>query len=360
MTPTREETSSRGAVLDAGEIARLVGGRLDGDPSVRVRDVAPLDQAADDELGLLAGKRYLDRVADTRAGALLVAEELAPEAEAVDGGPPTLVVVDDPYRALPPLLERFHPPRRVEAGVHPTASIGPGVQLADDVTVGPYAVLEAGVIVEEACRLGPHVVAGRGSRIGAGSVLHPHVVLYPGSVLGERVVLHAGVRIGVDGFGYVTVDGEHRKIPQVGSCVVGDDVEIGANATVDRGSIGTTEIGRGVKLDNLVQVGHNVRVGERSILAAQVGIAGSARLGRGIQCGGQAGLAGHIEVGDEARIGGQAGVIGDLEAGATVSGYPARDHRRYLRGMSGVMRLPELRRAVRDLERRLEELEDGA
>lgn len=339
--------------LTAGEIAELVGGRLEGTGDARLTGVAPLRQAGPDELGLLATRRYLRDLPSTGAGALLVSAELADDVGR-RGGPGTRIVVEDAHRALTTLLERFHPEPEEETGVHPTAVLGRGVELGRRVRIGPYAVLECGVAVEDGVRIGAHCVVGRGSRIGRGSVLHPHVVVYPGSTLGERVILHAGVRVGADGFGYVEVDGEHRKVPQVGTCEIEDDVEIGANCTLDRGSIGRTVVGRGTKLDNLVHVGHNVEIGPRSLLVAQVGIAGSSRLGEGVVCGGQSGVGGHVEVGDGARLGARAGAVKDVDPGATVSGFPARDHRTFLKGTAMLMRLPELERRLRELERAVE------
>ena len=196
---------------------------------------------------------------------------------------------------------------------------------------------------------------GVGAVVGPQAVLHHNVTLYAGVVLGARVVVHAGARIGVDGFGYVPMPGGHAKIPQVGECVVEDDVEIGANCTIDRGSIGRTVIGAGSKLDNLVHIAHNVAVGPGSILAAQVGVAGSVRVGSGVLMGGQAGISGHVAIGDGARIAAQAGVIGDVAPDHTVSGYPARDHRSFLRAMAHLLRLSGF---IRRLER-LERLSDG-
>lgn len=346
-----------GSPLTTREAAEMIDGELRGADDVVLRDVAPIDEAGPDELGLLAMRRYLDNLSETRAAALLVARNLAAAAVERDGGPGVHIVVPDPRRALPVLLRHFHPPRPVEPGVHATAVLGRGVELGEGVTVEAYAVLGEEVVVGDGARVGPHAVVGRGVRVGAGAVLHPHVVVYPGSALGERVVLHAGVAVGVDGFGYVTGEGEHRKTPQVGRCVIEDDVEIGANCTVDRGSIGETVVARGAKLDNLVHVGHNVRIGRGSILVAQVGIAGSSRLGEGVQCGGQSGVAGHLEVGDGARLAARAGVLRNVEPGATVAGFPARDRREFLKGQALVGKLPELRERVRTLESRVDALE---
>ena len=352
---TQNASRADGVSLEAGEVARLVDGRLVGDATLRVQGLAPIGEATKEDLGFLASRKYLDRLEDSRAIVLLVASELEDELSDGTHEPQARIVVDDPHAALPELLRRFHPPVPAEPGVHSTAVLGSGVSLGEDVRIGPYAVVEDGAKLGDRVDIGAHTVVGRGSRVGNDTTLHPHVVLYPGCTLGERVILHSGVRIGVDGYGYATVDGEHRKIPQVGGCTVDDDVEIGANTTVDRGSIGTTRIGRGVKMDNLIHLGHNVEIGEASMLVAQVGIAGSTRVGKGVLLGGQAGIGGHTEIGDGARIGAQAGVIGDIAPGETVSGYPARDHRQYLRGMALVLKLPDLLRRIRDLERRLEE-----
>ena len=237
--------------------------------------------------------------------------------------------------------------------MHPTAVIHESVTVPECASVGPHAVIRAAATLGDGVTVGANCVVGEGVAIGTETVLYPNVTVYAGSVLGNRVVVHAGTRIGVDGFGYVTSGGEHRKVPQVGGCVVEDDVEIGANCAIDRGSIGRTVIGAGSKLDNLVHIGHNVTIGPGAMLVAQVGVAGSARTGAGVAMGGQAGISGHLRIGAGARIAAQAGVIGDVEPGQVVSGYPARDHRTYLRAMASLMKLPEVVRRLGRLERRL-------
>lgn len=340
--------------ISLGEVARIVNGRVEGDPELRIEEVAPLIEATSSQIGFLAESSYLRFLPRCEAGAILVSEELV--GQLPDGAPPR-VVAGNVRLALGRLLDHMNPPEPLTPGVHPTAVLGRGVGLGQDVEVGPYAVLADDVFVGDRVRIGPHVAVGRGSVIGAGSVLHPHVVLYPGTVLGQRVVLHAGVMLGVDGFGYVQHEGRHRKVPQVGRCVVEDDVEIGANCCVDRGSIGRTRIGAGSKLDNLVHLGHNVDVGKANLLVAQVGIAGSTRLGEDVQVGGQAGIGGHTEIGDGARVGAQAGVIGDLEPGVTVWGTPARDLKVFMRGIGMALRHPDLGKRVRELEKRIAALE---
>jgi UDP-3-O-[3-hydroxymyristoyl] glucosamine N-acyltransferase len=334
--------------LTLEEAARISGAVVQGERNVVVRGVAPLAEAGHDQLGLLADRRYLSHLEESRAGALLVSTELTEHLPDREDRP--RLVADDPHEALIPLLECFHPTPSPTPGIHPTAVVGPGVLLGVDVHVGPYAVLEEGAVVGDRARIGPHAVVGRGCRVGEDAVLHAHVTLYPDTVLGRRVVVHSGARLGVDGFGYAEGSEGLEKIPQVGRCVVEDDVEVGANTCVDRGSIGDTRIGRGTKIDNLVHLAHNVRIGAHSAMAAQVGIAGSTRVGAGVMFGGQAGVVGHVEIGDGARLSAQAGIIGDVEAGASVTGYPARDLRRYLRASALFLRLPELERRLRALE----------
>ncbi|MFC1575279.1 UDP-3-O-(3-hydroxymyristoyl)glucosamine N-acyltransferase [Gemmatimonadota bacterium] len=345
--------SSTSPPLSVQAVADLVDGRVEGDPAVLVSGIAPLDQAGEGELGFLAQRRYLKFLPETRARAILVSEALAKEAAEI----PSRLVVKDPHRALAPILARFYPAPPSEPGIHPTAVLGAGVELGAEVQVGPYAVLEEGVVVGDRARIGAHTVLGAGSMVGEDSLLYPHVVLYPGTKVGARVILHSGVRLGVDGYGYVQVEGEHKKVPQVGACVVEDDVEIGANCCIDRGSIGRTVIGRGSKLDNLVHLAHNVQIGQGVLLTAMVGIAGSTRVGDGAMFGGQAGVIGHVEIGAGARLGAQAGVIGDVAPGETVSGYPARNNREYLKAMGLAFKLPETLRKLADMEGRLRALE---
>jgi UDP-3-O-[3-hydroxymyristoyl] glucosamine N-acyltransferase len=335
-----------GGALSLARAAELVHGRLDGEPTLAVRGIAPVDEAGPGQMGFLARKRYARYVAGSRAGSFLVANEL----EALLPPGAARVVVDDPYPALRTLLTHFHPEEPIAADVHATAVLGHGVRLGAGVRVGPYAVLGDGASVGPDTRIGPHCVLGERTVVGARCVLHPHVVTYADTVIGSGVVLHAGARIGSDGFGYTPVDGEHRKMPQIGRAVVEDDVEIGANTTVDRGSLGDTVIGRGTKIDNLVQVAHNVRIGAGSLLAALVGIAGSTRIGSGVWIGGRASAINHLDIGDGAQIAFGSTVMRDVRAGETVSGSPSRPHREQMRRQALVGRLEKLVERVRRLE----------
>jgi UDP-3-O-[3-hydroxymyristoyl] glucosamine N-acyltransferase len=211
-------------------------------------------------------------------------------------------------------------------------------------------VIEAGVQLADGCSIGAHAVIGRGCVVGEESVIHPHATLYPAAIVGRRCVVHSGARVGKEGFGFVWHEGGHRRVEQVGGCVLEDDVEIGCNSTVDRGSIGDTVVGAGTKIDNLVHLGHNVRTGRHVIVIAQVGVSGSTRIGDGAVLAGQAGVGGHLEIGAGARIGAQAGVTADIPAGATYSGYPARPHREAMRAQAALFKLPDLLRRVRELE----------
>jgi len=336
--------------LTAAAIAAAVSGRLVGDGDVVVTAIAPIDRAGETELSFLASPRYTPLFEQSSAGVVLVAPDLAE----TPGRVRARVIVEKPHEALLALLPRLYAPAPREPGVHPTASLGRGVTLADGVTIGPYVVVEDGASIGAGSWLEPHVVVGRGVVIGRDCRVHPGVVLYPGSRLGDRVEIQSGARIGSDGFGYVFGKGAHQKIPHVGRCVLENDVEIGANTTIDRGSIDDTVIGAGTKIDNLVQIGHNVRVGKLCLIMSQVGVAGSTHIGDGVIMAGQAGIGGHIEIGDRVRIAGQAGVFGSVPAGETWSGYPARPHREALRTQAALFKLASMLRSIEKLVSRSE------
>jgi len=332
--------------LSLDSIVDLVGGHVVGDPATQVGGVSPVEEADDNQIAFLATRRYLKHVSGSAAAAFLVADEF--EKDLPDGA--SAVVVADPYPALRTLLHHFFPGEDLAASIHPTAIIGRGVILGDGVDVGPYAVLEDDVEVGAGARVGAHSVVGMRATIGPNTVLHPHVVVYHDSVIGRDVEVHSGACLGSDGFGYTLVDGEHHKMPQVGRCVIEDGVEIGANTTIDRGSLGDTVVGRGSKVDNLVQIAHNVRIGAGSLIAALVGVAGSTRLGKRVWLGGQAGLINQLDVGDGARVAVASKVFRDVSAGETVSGHPARPHRENLKRLAHAGRVPKLAERISWLE----------
>jgi UDP-3-O-[3-hydroxymyristoyl] glucosamine N-acyltransferase len=338
------------------ELAAHVGGEVRGDGTRRIQRVAPLESAGADDLSLVANARYVRYLETSRAAAVLVPDALTSQ---VPDGEPAQIRVADVHAALATLLPLLYPEQPREQGIHPTAVVAMDAVVEDGVHIGAYAVVGERCTVRARARIEAHVVVGAGCTIGEDSVLHPHVTLYRGVRVGARCVVHSGVRLGSDGFGYVFMDGAHRKVPQVGGCHVGDDVEIGANSTIDRGSIGDTVIGDGTKIDNLVHLGHNVRVGRHAIIVAQVGVSGSTSIGDGAVVAGQAGIGGHLTIGARARVGAQAGVTADVAPGETVSGYPARPHGEALRTQANLFRLPELLRRVRRIEQSLGFLEGG-
>ena len=324
----------------------MVGGELSGDGGTRLSAVRATSEAGPGELALLASGRYAGALDQCRASAFLVSRELA---DRLPSGA-SAVVVPDARAVLPALLSRLHPEPRPDPGVHPTAVIGRSVELGEGVTIGAYAVIGVGASIGDGARIGAHCVVGGESRVGSGTILHPQVVIYPECVVGKRCIVHSGVRIGSDGFGFVPGEGGHRKIPQIGGVIVGDDVEIGANSTIDRGSLGDTVLASGSKLDNLVHIAHNVRVGARSLFAALVGIAGSTKVGRGVWMGGQVGVSDHLSIGDGARLAIASKVMRNVPDGVTVSGHPARPHREQLRRLAWTGRVERLARRVGRLE----------
>ncbi|MEO8277554.1 MAG: UDP-3-O-(3-hydroxymyristoyl)glucosamine N-acyltransferase [Thermoanaerobaculia bacterium] len=329
-----------------GQLAERVRGEVEGSPGRSLEGVRTLAEAGPSHLSFLTSARFLPQAAASAAGAMLV------DRKAVLPGR-DLLRCDHPQLALAEILRLFHPVREAPPGIHTTAVVGAGCTIDPSVVIGPYVVLGTGVEVAAGAVLHPHVVVGDGCRIGAGSVLHPHVVLYAGVSLAERVEVHAGTVLGSDGFGYATVRGVHHKIPQVGGVDIGADVEIGALTTIDRALLGSTSIGAGSKIDNLVQVGHNVVVGERAILCGQAGIAGSARLGDGVVLAGQAGVAGHLEIGSGAQVAAKSAALSPIEAGQAVAGIPAVPIASWRRQQSLMRRLPEIWKRLRALERRV-------
>ncbi len=340
----------------AAGIARGLGGELRaGSPETVVTGVGSLAEAGEGDLAFFGHPKYLAALRRSRASAVLVPRDFPATIPLTCA----VIAVDNPSGAFAQLVERFTPPPvPVAPGIAGSALLGRGVRLGAGVSVGPYAVIEDDVEIGDRVVIGAHAFVGTGTHIGDDTRLYPHVTVRERCRLGRRIILHPGVVIGGDGFGFETRDGRHHKVPQTGIVQIDDDVEIGANSTVDRARFGRTHIGEGTKIDNLVQVGHNVVIGPHCILCSQAGISGSTRLGKNVTLAGQAGLVGHIEMGDGATAGAQAGVSKSVPANAVVFGYPAEPLEEFKQTLARVRRLPKLLERVKRLEAELAALKE--
>lgn len=330
------------------EIADRLEGVVDGNSNPVIRRVAGIAEARSGDITFLSNRRYAAQLKTTRASAVVVDRQMVVEADI------PLLRTDNPDQAFASIAEWFAPaPIEYPAGIHPSAVIAEDAEIGKDVHVGPHCVVEAGAIIGDEAVLMAGVYVGHESRIGDGCRLYPHVSLRERVQIGDRVWIHNGSVIGSDGFGYaVNKDGSRNKIPQLGIVVVGDDVEIGANVTIDRARFGRTLIGKGVKIDNLVQIAHNVVIGDHAVIVAQVGIAGSSVVGEKAILAGQAGISGHLVVGAGAVVGAQAGVTKNVAPKTFVSGYPAMPHDKATRIHAHLMKLPEMRSKIAELEKK--------
>ncbi len=332
-----------------GEIAELVGGRVVGDEGFVVSGIRSLNEATAQDISFFMDRRYSDQLQRTGAGALIVAEALT----SFSGHQ---VVVDRPDLAYAQTAGLFAPPRGSFKGIHPHAFIHDTSRIGRDVTIHPGVYIGEEAVVGDRVVLYPGVFIGARVLVGEDTVIHPNVSILHDCSVGKKVILHAGTVVGADGFGFLQDNGRSVKVPHIGSVRIDDRVEIGANCTIDRAALGTTWVKADVKTDNLVQIAHNVVVGEGTLIVAQTGISGSTEIGRGVVIGGQVGIGDHLKVGDCAMIGSQSGVAKSLEAGAVVSGTPAVPHRLWLRTSRLLTRLPLLSKRVRGLEKKVEEL----
>jgi UDP-3-O-[3-hydroxymyristoyl] glucosamine N-acyltransferase len=330
------------------ELAALVGGDHPADcGSVTITGPAALAEAQPGEISFFGHPRYAADLKTTKASAVLVPRDFAGET------PAACLRVDDPSAAFTIVTGQFIPASIAPApGIHPSAVVDSSARIAADATVQAQAVIEAEAVIGAGTVVGAGCYVGRAARLGAACLLHPHVMVREHCVVGDRVILHSGVIVGSDGFGYDTKDGRHHKIPQIGCVIVGDDVEIGANTTIDRARFGRTVIGEGTKIDNLVMIAHNVVIGRHCIICAQVGISGSTQIGDYVVIAGQAGLVGHIKVGDGAIVGAQSGLSNDLEPKAIVVGSPPRPIGEWKRSIVRIDRLGQLYDRVKKLEER--------
>ena len=336
-----------------GELAQLVEGELRGDPEFKVTGVAALEEARSHEISFVVGPKYASKAHQSEAGALIV----PPKMQAFEK---PLIISENPYLGFAKILKLFAQERRTAVlGVSANAHLGADVVLGDEISIHPQVHIGNNTVVGHRVILHPGVYIGSDVLIGDDTTIYPNATVLARCIIGKRVIIHSGTVVGSDGFGFAQDGKSHFKIPQVGIVQIDDDVEIGANCTIDWGTMGKTWIQRGVKIDNLVQVAHNVIIGEDSIIIAQVGISGSTKIGKHVILAGQVGVTGHLEIGDSVRVGAQSGIAKSIPAGQTVSGSPAIDHRDWLKNCHIVSRLPELRKKIMDLEKRLASLEEN-
>lgn len=337
--------------FSASQIAGFLKGEIEGDPDVRVINVAKIEEGHEGALSFLANPRYEHYIYTTKSSVVLVNKSFRP------AGPisATLIRVDNAYEAFALLLNIVVQLRPVKKGIHPSAVIEPSAVIGSDVYIGPFAYIGEGCYVGDGCSVHPHVFLGDNTRLGRNCTLHPGVSIYHDCQIGENCTIHAGAVIGSDGFGFAPQsDSEFMKIPQLGNVILEDNVEIGANAAIDRATMGSTIIRKGVKLDNLVQIGHNVEVGENTVMAGQSGVAGSTKVGRNCMFAGQVGIAGHLKIADGTKIGAQAGVPGDIRSENSVYlGSPAMDHKQFLRSFVVFKVLPDMKQKIETLEKEI-------
>jgi len=335
-----------------GELADVVGGVVDGDGATVISGVAGIREAKAGDITFLSNPRYEEFVHTTHASAIIAARGGIKHAIPA-------ILVDDPYLGFVKVLGLFAKQKEIlyEKGVHRTALVDPDVEIGQDVSIGPYCQVNRGAKIGPNTRIFLGGYIGEDVTIGNDCLIYPNVTIREGCEIGHRVIIHPGAVVGSDGFGFARNGEVYQKIPQIGKVVIEDDVEIGANSTVDRGTTGVTRVCQGSKIDNLVQIAHNVVVGKNSVLAAQVGISGSVELGEGVVMAGQVGCVGHITIGNRVVAGAQSGITKSIPDDTTVSGYPAREHRIAKKLYGDTTRIPEMRKRIRELEKRIEELQ---
>ena len=335
------------------EIAGFVQAELDGDPNIIISGLSEIDNACVGDIVFAEHEKWLAKAEASEASAVIIGKGMTRQSK------PALTV-DNPKMAFGMLMHLYAPPLQFEQGVHPTAVIGENVELGEGVSVQPYAVIQSGAKIGDKSVIGAMAYVGQNTRIGENCILHPHTVVYPHMIIGDEVILHSGVVIGPDGFGYVEHNKQRIKVPQIGKVIIEDEVEIGANSTIDRATLGETRIGEGTKIDNLVQIAHNDVIGKNCILCAQAGVSGSSTIGDNVIIAGQAGLADRVTVGDNVIIGAQAGVPSNkvIRGNQMVFGAPARNVEDMKKQMGAQLRLPKLVEKVKNLENELKSLKE--
>jgi len=340
--------------FNAATIAGFLNGEIVGDPETKVNTIARIEEGHQGSLSFLANPKYEHHIYTTGSSVVLVNKSFVPSGK-IEA---TLIKVEDAYKSFAALLQMVDQARPRKKGVHETAIIEATASVGKNVYIGPYVYIGENCKIGDDCSIYPHVYIGDNTRIGKESTLNPGVKIYHDCIIGENCTIHAGTVIGSDGFGFAPQsDSEFMKIPQLGNVVIEDNVEIGSNVAIDRATLGSTIIHKGVKLDNLIQIGHNVEIGENTVMAGQCGVSGSSKVGRNCMFGGQVGLAGHLKVADGTKIGAQSGIPGDVKKeNSVLLGYPAIDARDFMKSTVGFKKLPELMKKIDDLEKQVEML----
>ncbi|NLV52113.1 MAG: UDP-3-O-(3-hydroxymyristoyl)glucosamine N-acyltransferase [Bacteroidales bacterium] len=345
-------------VFTAQQIAGFTGGTVDGNPQAAISTFAKIEEGTEGALSFLANPQYEHYIYETQSTIVLVNEDFKPSQEVKA----TLVRVKNAYESVAKLLQLYQSMQQKRVGVDSLAFIDPSAKIGKDCYIGPFVAIGENVEIGDGVVLHPHVTIGRNAKVGKGTEIYSNAVIYHDCIVGKECILHAGCVIGSDGFGFAPTTNGYDKIPQIGIVTIEDKVEIGANTCVDRSTMGSTIIRKGVKLDNLVQIAHNVEVGQNTVMSAQVGVAGSSKVGEWCVFAGQVGIAGHLQVGDRTVMGAQAGLAGGnlaRKGGATLMGYPAIEHKKFAKNMAALNSLPELLKEVAALKKEIEELKNN-
>ena len=341
--------------FSAKQIADLIAGRVEGNEEAKINDFAKIEEGKEGAISFLSNPKYTHYIYDTKSSVVIVNDDLQLEHPVSV----TLIRVKNAYEAVAKLLQLYVSMKPKKTGIDPLAFISPKATIGKHCYVGAFACIGDGAVVGDNTQVYPHVVVGDGVKIGSNCLLYPNVTIYEGCRLGDRVTIHAGSVIGADGFGFAPNAEGYDKIPQIGIVTIEDDVEIGANTCIDRSTMGSTIIRKGVKLDNLVQIAHNVEVGENTVMSAQVGVAGSTKIGSWCMAGGQAGFAGHITVGDKTFVGAQCGVNSSVKGNESLIGSPAQEPKGFFKSSVLFRKLPDIYKQLNDLQKEVEKLKEG-
>ena len=338
--------------FSAKQIAEYIQGTIVGDENATVHTFAKIEEGMPGALSFLSNPKYTHYIYDTQSSIVLVNNDFEPEKEIKA----TLIKVDNAYESLAKLLTLYEMSKPKKSGIDPLASVAPTAKIGKNVYIAPFACVEDGAVIGDNTALHPHVTVGTQAKVGADCILYPNVTIYHDCIVGNRCILHAGSVVGADGFGFAPSPEGYEKIPQIGIAILEDDVEIGANTCIDRSTMGATIVHKGVKLDNLIQIAHNVEVGSHTVMASQVGIAGSTKVGQWCMFGGQVGIAGHITIGDKVNVGAQSGIPGKVRSNQNIMGTPAIEVKNFMRSAAVYKNLPEMYKELDSLKKELDEL----